>query len=75
MQFCTKKGDDGEGECIVAVPCVTVVGSNSDKHHHTFYKTSTYWDHQAVGKPIQMASIHVTPKQLQKLVVITHSLC
>jgi hypothetical protein len=41
-----------ERGCMVVVPCVMVAGNNSDKHHHTFYKTSTYWDHQAVGKPI-----------------------
>jgi hypothetical protein len=34
------------------VPYVRVADSNSDKHHHTFYRTLTYWDHQAVDTPI-----------------------
>lgn len=42
-------GDEG-------VPCATVADSSSDKHHHTFYRTLTCWDHQVVDIPVRMTS-------------------
>jgi hypothetical protein len=48
------------------VPCVRVADSNSDKHYHTFYKTLTYWDHQAADTPIY-DNIHFTQNQEKKM--------
>lgn len=62
---------EGGGKYTINLPCVMVADSNNDKHHHTFYRTSTYWDHLDVGTPIQMASIDFTPNQLQMLVILT----